>query len=378
MKVFVSGCFDLFHTGHVAFLAEAASYGDVYVAVGSDSTIERIKGKSPLYKESERVLLVSSCKYVKEAFISRGSGLMDFEQEFMEIKPDMFMVNEDGDSDEKRKLCSSINCLYFVRKRVPFDGLIPRSSTGIKSYGIGMPYRIDLCGGWLDQPEISKICSGPVITLSVCSNNFQEKCGMATSTRKRAIDLWGDRDFARTEKEAKLLFEHDNPPGTKCFSGAQDSIGIVMPGLNYSYFNGLFWPDDIIKCIDSDILDWLENHIYLIYTHTREEYFNVYENSKFDFDNIKRLSDVSKCCFQSIIDKDLELFGNCVTDGYISQIKMFPSMISKKSDYVYNELVKKYGKSIKGRKLTGAGGGGYWIVISEIPIKEGLSIKVRR
>ena len=33
-KVFVSGCFDMLHSGHVRFLQEAAGYGDVYVALG--------------------------------------------------------------------------------------------------------------------------------------------------------------------------------------------------------------------------------------------------------------------------------------------------------------------------------------------------------
>ena len=35
-KVFVSGCFDMLHSGHVRFLEEAAGLGDVYVAVGND------------------------------------------------------------------------------------------------------------------------------------------------------------------------------------------------------------------------------------------------------------------------------------------------------------------------------------------------------
>ena len=38
-KVFVSGCFDMLHSGHIAFFREAASYGDLYVALGSDRTV---------------------------------------------------------------------------------------------------------------------------------------------------------------------------------------------------------------------------------------------------------------------------------------------------------------------------------------------------
>jgi cytidyltransferase-like protein len=34
-KVLVSGCFDLLHSGHIAFLKSAAAYGDLYVCIGS-------------------------------------------------------------------------------------------------------------------------------------------------------------------------------------------------------------------------------------------------------------------------------------------------------------------------------------------------------
>ena len=38
-KVFVSGCYDLLHSGHVEFFRQAAQYGDLYVGIGSDATI---------------------------------------------------------------------------------------------------------------------------------------------------------------------------------------------------------------------------------------------------------------------------------------------------------------------------------------------------
>ena len=43
-KVFVSGCFDLLHSGHIAFLETAAQFGDVYVCIGSDNTVKDLKG----------------------------------------------------------------------------------------------------------------------------------------------------------------------------------------------------------------------------------------------------------------------------------------------------------------------------------------------
>jgi cytidyltransferase-like protein len=53
-KVFVSGCFDLLHSGHIRFLEEAASYGDVYVALGSDRTVAELKGRPPVNTHGPR------------------------------------------------------------------------------------------------------------------------------------------------------------------------------------------------------------------------------------------------------------------------------------------------------------------------------------
>ena len=38
-KVFVSGCYDMLHSGHIAFFKAAAEYGDLYVGIGSDATV---------------------------------------------------------------------------------------------------------------------------------------------------------------------------------------------------------------------------------------------------------------------------------------------------------------------------------------------------
>jgi cytidyltransferase-like protein len=81
-KVLVSGCFDLLHSGHIAFFEEASSYGDLYVALGSDQTIFDLKGRIPVNNEAERLYLVKSVVFVKDAFISKGSGILDFVNEF--------------------------------------------------------------------------------------------------------------------------------------------------------------------------------------------------------------------------------------------------------------------------------------------------------
>ena len=103
-KVFVTGCYDLLHSGHVEFFREAAQYGDLYVALGSDKTVFGLKGRTPVNSEQERLFMVKAVSYVHDAFISQGSGIMDFETELRAMRPEIFVVNADGNMPEKEQL----------------------------------------------------------------------------------------------------------------------------------------------------------------------------------------------------------------------------------------------------------------------------------
>src|SRR5215475_7144859 len=142
-KVFVSGCFDLLHSGHIAFLQQAASYGDLYVALGSDKTVYELKGRVPINNEQERLYLMQSQRCVKQAFISAGSGILDFETELRALKPDQFIVNADGNIPQKAELCQELGIEYVVLKREPYADLPARSTTSLRKVD-QMPYRIDL------------------------------------------------------------------------------------------------------------------------------------------------------------------------------------------------------------------------------------------
>lgn len=132
-KVFVSGCFDVLHSGHIRFLEEASQLGDLYVSIGSDNTIEKLKNRKPLYNERERLYMVSAIRYVRQAFIASGSGKLDFMKEIHLIKPDIFFVNADGDSLEKRHFIEGLGIHYKVSTRIPKDTLPERSTTSIRS-----------------------------------------------------------------------------------------------------------------------------------------------------------------------------------------------------------------------------------------------------
>jgi cytidyltransferase-like protein len=374
-KVFVSGCYDLLHSGHIAFFKEAAQYGDLYVALGSDRTVTNLKGRPPINSEEERLFMVQSVSFVKNAFISQGSGMLDFLDELKEIHPDILIVNEDGNIPEKKKLCEEMGIQYLVLKREPHENLIPRSTTSLRTV-CTIPFRIDVAGGWLDQPWVSVHYPGPVVTISIEPTiEFNDRSGMASSTRTSAIDLWGPRlPPMEYEKQAKVLFCYDNPPGTEVISGSQDAIGIVFPGLNKANYNGKYWPESIDSVQDELTLQFIEQALYLIPLGPRLAGFNVLENTHIDRSGAKALSDAAEGCWQAMQDHDICEFGRYMRLAFEAQIAMFPNMMN---DAVAQQ-VKQYQEQALGWKLSGAGGGGYLIFIADHPIKDAIRIIIRR
>jgi len=134
-KVIVTGCFDWLHSGHIRFFEQAAAYGDLYVSIGSDSTLRQLKGAGhPLLSQQERLYMVQAIRPVFQAFIASGSGYLDVEPEIDRIKPDIYLINQDGDRPEKREFCRSHGLQYVVLPRLPKDGLPARQSTHLRGF----------------------------------------------------------------------------------------------------------------------------------------------------------------------------------------------------------------------------------------------------
>jgi len=374
-KVFVSGCFDMLHSGHVEFFREASQYGDLYVAIGSDRTIFELKGRETVNNEQERLFMIKSVSYVKDVFISRGSGILDFEAELREMMPDYFVVNADGHISEKRDLCHELGIQYIILERKPHTGLDARSTTQLRLQD-QLPYRIDLAGGWLDQPMVSKHYPGPVITISLEPTlEFNERSGMASSTRRHAKELWGPRlpqgDY---EKIAKILFCYDNPPGTKTISGSQDSIGLVFPGLAYAYYEGEYWPSRIEHRLDESLLHFVESSIYLVSLGPRFGDYDVMANTHFDRDHAKALADAAEGHWQAILDRDIVRFGRTMREVFDAQVALFPNVMNER----VAALIDEYRACALGWKLSGAGGGGYLVLVAEKTIPGAVRVLARR
>ena len=373
-KVFVSGCFDLLHSGHIAFLKSASQYGYVYVAVGTDANLMFLKGKRPLFSQDERVFMVNSIRFVKEAFLASGSGMLDFEPDIKRIKPDIFIVNNDGHTPEKESLCKELGIIYKVLERIPEEGLPARASSSIKKE-LRFPYRICIAGGWMDQPWVSEVYPGSVVVAQLWPTlDFNDRSGMATSSRKIAIDIWGDHyPNGDPIKNAKLLFGAENPPGSKYISGSQDHIGLFNPGISRLFYNGNYWPEKIESTIDKEICNWLSTVLHLIPLKPRPNGYDPIGKKEITKEDIKELGNAGELCWQSILKKDVVGLGKSMSQTFFSWKKILPLTVP---DNLMKEMETKYFPNYYGA-ITSGSGGGYVVVASEKEISGAIKIKIR-
>ena len=380
-KVFVSGCYDMLHSGHVAFFKEASRYGDLYVGIGSDKTIEELKHRKTVYSEKERLYMVKAIRYVTDAVINPGSGMMDFVESVERIRPDVFVVNSDGGSDTKRRFCEERGIEYVVLERQPDAGLEARSTTSLrKNVSSHLPYRIDLAGTWIDQPYVSEHGGGWALTVSIEPTvEFMERGGMSTSTRNAAKKIWPyELPNYNEEMLARLLFCFENDPENEGhISGAQDAIGICMSGLTRHYYDGHYWPQRIESCHDEAILSWLEDHLVLVPMFPRRPGCSVVEGKDITPAKVRNLTEAASRAWDAIMARDLEAFARAFADSFDAQVAMFPAMMQPG----VQEYIDRYAGRALAWKMLGAGGGGHLALV--LPdgaerTEEMIDVKIRR
>jgi cytidyltransferase-like protein len=373
-KVMVSGCYDLLHAGHIAFFKTAAKYGELHVFVGQDENIRQLKGKAPYFSQEERRYMVDAVKYVKKAYIASGSGMLDFEPDMKKLKPDIFVVNSDGYTPDKKRVCEENGVELVVLERIPEEGLPARSSSGSKNE-LKFPYRVCLAGGWMDQPWVSEKHPGSVVVAQVWPTiNFNDRSGMATSSRKVGIELWGDQLPAGDPvNNARLLFGAENPPGSEYISGSQDQIGLLVPGISRLDYNGSFWPDKIKNTTDHETCEWLSEVLNFAPLEPRPEGYNPIQKKNLDPKLIKRPGESGEACYDAILKKNTNQLGEAMKETFLSWREILPHTVP---DWVMNEMKENYFPCYPGAITSGSGGGDV-VFPSEKKIEGTLKIKIK-
>ena len=392
-KVFVSGCYDLLHSGHVEFFQQASQFGELYVGIGSDATYLEYKHRKPMFPQEERLFMVKNIKSVKEAYINEGRGVIDFLPTLDLVKPDIFVVNAEGGSDAKRQLCEERGIQYIELQRTPHEGLEARSSSSLKAalstqqeesayssqltaHRSGIPTRLDLAGTWIDQPYVSQHHPGWALTISLEPTfDVRDRCGLSTSTRKMIQKIWPMK-LPKMDPEmlARLVFCFENNPEREDghISGAQDSIGICVPGLCRHYYDNNFWPKKIENTNDEMTLRFLEEHLVMIPMKPRKPGCSVVEGKDITPAKVKALADAAEACWNAIMSRDLAAFAAAYKASFDAQTAMFPGMIAP-TNVGHPELDNSYVREaiahysampdVLAWKMPGAGGGGYLALV---------------
>lgn len=153
-RVFISGAFDLLHPGHVAMFRFGASFGNLYVAVGSDEAVREYK-RRPIVPELERLEMVRAVRYVHRAELSHLPGRTAGFDLFEKWQPDIWIVDP-GDPilHQKMELMAARGCMPVYntpRMGISTTRLLLRAQTPAV-----VPMRVDFAGGWLDVPALAR------------------------------------------------------------------------------------------------------------------------------------------------------------------------------------------------------------------------------
>ena len=127
-KVWVNGCFDIIHRGHIELFKYAKAQGD-YLIVGldEDDRVSASKGKTrPVNNLEDRTFVLQSIKYIDEV-VSFGSD-RELEKQIEMASPDIMVV---GDDWKNKKIIGG----HLIDNKLYFNRLDGYSTTGILENG---------------------------------------------------------------------------------------------------------------------------------------------------------------------------------------------------------------------------------------------------
>ena len=161
-KVFISGCYDILHAGHLQFFEEARALGDyLVVSFASAEVLWFHKRRKPSIPDEHKFALLQGIRVIDEVVIGHGleEGI-DFREDFLRIRPDLLVVTEDDKyAPLKRALCAEVGAEYVVLPKTP-PKFAPVSTSSIVRWvqaPTEAPLRVDFAGGWLDVPRFSRL-----------------------------------------------------------------------------------------------------------------------------------------------------------------------------------------------------------------------------
>lgn len=115
-KVFVSGCYDIIHAGHIQFFQDARSLGDfLIVCFCSKKNLMLYKHRVASLPDDNKKIVLESIRFVDKVVKGDENGIFDFVANLKKEKPDILTVTtDDKHKTEKRKLCQELGIKFVV------------------------------------------------------------------------------------------------------------------------------------------------------------------------------------------------------------------------------------------------------------------------
>ena len=248
-----------------------------------------------------------------------------------------------------------------------------------------IPYRLALAGGWIDQPFVSRLNPRPpgsmVVVAIEPTFRCMDRCGLATSTRKIAAKLWGNKLPRRDPADlVRELYKIENQ-GKAQPSGSQDMIGLIYPGINrldYDFAaNGGVFPNHIESLNHTRAARWLEKVIQVVPVAPRPDGYNPLGKKKLDPEWVARLGQSGRDCFEAIRRRDANALGASMNECMACWEALLPCVVRHPALTVdLMGLLKVYQRRYAGAMYSGCGGG-YLYVVSGEPVPGAFQVAVR-
>jgi len=343
-KVFVSGCYDILHAGHLQFFEEARALGDyLIVSFASAEVLWHHKRRKPSIPDDHKRALLMGMRMIDEVCVTHGQkeGL-DFEEDFLRIRPDILVVTEDDKYGPlKRELCDKVGAQYTVLAKTP-PRFAPVSTSSIVRWvqaPTEAPLRVDFAGGWLDVPRYSRpgefvvnCAISPLVSLREWP--FEKQAGLGGSG---AWALLNGRDAVESEIDLGV--------------GWQDPAVIRETGL-------CVWRSGMKPVLDfKHNGDFLTGKMAIYWTGAQHDTPGVVDHPR-DFDRIAQSARVAR---EGVLHTNIQLLAEAITLYHATQLDEGMDTLPD----IPGAIARKY---------CGGGYGGYGLYLFADPALRDLAI----
>lgn len=332
VKVFVSGCYDIIHAGHIQFFKDAKALGNhLTVCFASAPVLELVKNRKSSMPDDNKREIISSLVHVDEVVMSSDfDPVFDFRSHIETIKPHIIATTEDDKNIEAKKIfCKEKGIKLVVLPKRNSATQVSTTSVlaSIKNLD-ELPLRVDFAGGWLDVPSFSTK-GGFVVNCAITP-----KVSLSSWPYEKGAGLGGSAAYAL------LQAKHGVKSEVSSGMGWQDPAVISETGL-------CVWRSGEKPILDIKVNpDWLSGKMLAVWSGNRSGFYNTtprIASLKRDYKLIKQAGALAR---KAVYAFSLLKLAKAISMSYKAQIKEGMRELPS----IKNSIARKY---------LGAGHGGY-------------------